>query len=163
MTERETRYWIVIVDKLHADAAIAGGYLEVSHGKPGPLERMSAGDGIACYSPRHEGPDGRPLQAFTALGRVDGSPIAQSRDGHQPFRRGVAWQPVPCIPIRPLLAELGFIRNKSHWGAAFRFGYVRVPANDFMRIVAAVQAGGDAAQANVAASAAAACETGDIR
>jgi len=138
MNARETRYWIVVVDKLHADAAVAGGYLEVSHGKSGPLERMSEGDGVASYAPR-EAPDGAPLQAFTAIGRVDGTPIERSRDAHQPFRRGVQWTPVPCTPIRPLLPALAFIRNKSHWGAAFRFGCVRVPPDDFARIVAAVQ------------------------
>ena len=138
MNARETRYWIVVVDKLHADAAVAGSYLEVSHGKSGPLERMSEGDGVASYAPR-DAPDGAPLQAFTAIGRVDGTPIERSRDAHQPFRRGVQWTPVPCTPIRPLLPALGFIRNKSHWGAAFRFGCVRVPPDDFARIAAAVR------------------------
>jgi hypothetical protein len=138
MSARETRYWIVVMDKLHADAAVAGGYVEVNHGKPGPVERMSEGDGIACYSPRHDAPDGEPLQAFTALGRVDGAPVAQSPDAHQPFRRRVAWVPVRRAPIRPLLPTLDFIRNKSHWGAAFRFGYVRVPPEDFARIAAAL-------------------------
>jgi hypothetical protein len=141
MSARETRYWIVVMDKLLADAAVAGGYLEVNHGKAGPLERMSEGDGIACYSPRHDAPDGAPLQAFTALGRVDGAPITQSLDAHQPFRRRIAWVPVPCAPIRPLLPALDFIRNKSHWGAAFRFGYVRVPPEDFARIAAALTDG----------------------
>jgi len=139
MIARETRYWIVVVDKLHADAAVAGGYVEVNHGKSQPLERMSEGDGIACYAPR-DAPDGAPMQAFTALGRVDGAPIEQSPDAHQPFRRGVHWTPVPCTPIRPLLPALEFIRNKSHWGAAFRFGYVRVPADDFARIATALHA-----------------------
>jgi len=138
MNARETRYWIVVVDKLHADAAVAGGYVEVNHGKSQPLERMSEGDGIACYAPR-DAPDGAPLQAFTAIGRVDGAPIEQSHDGHQPFRRRVHWTLVSCTPIRPLLPALDFIRNKSHWGAAFRFGYVRVPPDDFARIAAALQ------------------------
>jgi hypothetical protein len=154
MNERETRYWIVVMDKLAADAAVAGGYLEVNHGKAGPLERMGEGDGIACYSPRHEAPDGDPLQSFTALGQVRGSPIEQSRGGHQPFRRKVAWRAVPATPIRPLLGALGFIRDKSRWGAAFRFGYVRVPPEDFQRIAAAVEAGGGHASAAPAAGAA---------
>lgn len=138
MDTRETRYWIVVADRLHADAAVAGGYVEVNHGKSGPLERMSEGDRVAFYAPR-EAPDGAPLQAFVAIGRVDGAPIEQARDAHQPFRRGVEWTAVPCTPIRPLLPMLGFIRNKSHWGAAFRFGYVRVPPDDFARIAAAMQ------------------------
>ena len=143
MQARETRYWIVVMNKLQADAAVAGGYLEVNHGKAGPLERMSEGDGIACYSPRADAPEGPPLQAFTAMGRIDGTPMAQSRDAHQPFRRRCAWTTVPCVPIRPLLPDLGFIRNKSHWGAAFRFGYVRVPPVDFARIARAVEAYAD--------------------
>jgi len=143
MNARETRYWIVVADRLHADAAVAGGYVEVNHGKAGPLARMSEGDGVACYAPR-AAPDGARLQAFTALGRVDGTPIEQSRDGHQPFRRGVSWTPVTPAPIRPLLPALDFIRNKSHWGAAFRFGCVRVPPQDFARIVAALERTGQA-------------------
>jgi hypothetical protein len=50
---------------------------------------------------------------------------------------------VAAAPIRPLLPALGFIRNKAHWGAAFRFGCVRVPADDFARIAAALQQAGD--------------------
>jgi hypothetical protein len=153
MSARETRYWIVVMDKVHADAAVAGGHVEVNHGKSGPLERMSEGDGIACYCPRHHAPDGEPLQAFTALGRVDGTPVAQSPDGHQPFRRRVAWVPVRCTPIRPLLPTLDFIRNKSHWGAAFRFGYVRVPPDDFARIAAALTDTSVASPSGIAANA----------
>jgi len=155
MSARETRYWIVVVDRLGADAAVAGGYVEVSHGKAGPLERMSEGDGIACYAPR-DAPDGPPLQAFTALGRVDGTPIEQSPDAHHPFRRGVRWTPVPCTPIRPLLPALEFIHNKSHWGAAFRFGCVRVPPDDFARIVAAMQGASPTVATRAAADALAA-------
>jgi hypothetical protein len=35
---------------------------------------------------------------------------------------------------------LSFIKDKSHWGAAFRFGYLRVPAEDFARIAKAMGA-----------------------
>ena len=61
------------------------------------------------------------------------------RDAHQPLPPpGRAGCRVRCTPIRPLLPTLDFIRNKSHWGAAFRFGYVRVPPEDFARIAAAL-------------------------
>jgi hypothetical protein len=33
---------------------------------------------------------------------------------------------------------LSFIRSKDHWGAAFRFGFLRVPEEDFARIAAAM-------------------------
>jgi hypothetical protein len=32
--------------------------------------------------------------------------------------------------------RLSFITNKTHWGAAFRFGYIRIPAADFALIAA---------------------------
>ena len=41
-------------------------------------------------------------------------------------------------PIKPLIERLSFIRSKTHWGAAFRFGFLRVPEADFARIAAAM-------------------------
>jgi hypothetical protein len=35
------------------------------------------------------------------------------------------------------LPQLAFIRNKEHWGAAFRFGVVRVSRDDFAAIARA--------------------------
>ena len=37
-----------------------------------------------------------------------------------------------------MLESLSFIRSKEHWGAAFRFGFLRVPEEDFARIAAAM-------------------------
>jgi hypothetical protein len=37
-----------------------------------------------------------------------------------------------------LIDALSFIRSKAHWGAAFRFGVVRVPESDFALIAAAM-------------------------
>ena len=41
--------------------------------------------------------------------------------------------------VKPLLPALSFIRSKTHWGAAFRFGVVRVPATDFAVIASAMK------------------------
>lgn len=41
--------------------------------------------------------------------------------------------------MRPLLERLAFVRNKRHWGAAFRFGYLRVGREDFACIAAAME------------------------
>ena len=140
MNARETRYWIVVLDKLHADAAVAGGYVEVNHGKSQPLERMSEGDGIACYAPR-DAPDGAPLQAFTAIGEVQaGEPYAADMgDGFMPTRRDVRFRTgAKEAPIRPLLEALELTRGKAGWGALFRRGLVEVSAADFARIAAAM-------------------------
>jgi hypothetical protein len=134
----EPRFWIVVASLDHVELSVAGCFVEVNHGKAGPLERMRGGDGIACYSPRRTYPDGAPLQAFTALGRVAAAPIVQSPLEHQPFRRAVEWLPSTHAPVRPLLDALGFVANRAHWGAAFRFGFLRIGAEDFLRISAAM-------------------------
>ena len=141
----ERNYWIGVVSKDHAAKGITGGFTQLNHGKAGPLERMRAGDGFAFYSPRLSYPDGTPLQAFTAIGRVrDGIVYQASReadamvDGFAPFRLGVDYLPAHDAPIKPLIEALSFIRSKAHWGAAFRFGYLRVPEEDFARISTAM-------------------------
>jgi hypothetical protein len=133
-------YWIGVVARNHVERGVAGGFTQLNHGKAGPLERMRAGDGFAYYSPRTEHPDGPPVQAFTAIGRVRDAPIfqAEPEGDFRPFRRSVDYLPARDAPIRPLIDELSFIRSKQHWGAAFRFGIVRVPEGDFARIAAAM-------------------------
>ena len=139
MSQRQ--FWIGVVSKDHVDRATAGGFAQVNHGKAGPLERMHAGDGFAFYSPRTSYPDSTPLQAFTAIGRVRTGTVyqAEMEDGFRPFRLDVDFLAAEPAPVKPLLPELSFIRNKRHWGAAFRFGVVRVPAADFAVIAGAMK------------------------
>jgi hypothetical protein len=139
MSQRQ--FWIGVVSKDHVDRATAGGFAQVNHGKAGPLERMHAGDGFAFYSPRTSYPDGTPLQAFTAIGRVRTGTVyqAEMEDGFRPFRLDVDFLAADPAPVKPLLPELSFIRSKTHWGAAFRFGVVRVPAADFAVIAGAMK------------------------
>jgi hypothetical protein len=132
------QFWIAVASRDHVEASVAGRYVEINHGKSRPLERMRPGDGIACYSPRASWPDGARLQSFTAIGRVAAAPITQSPAAHQPFHREVAWLACTPAPIRPLLDELTFVHNLEHWGAAFRFGFLRIPHEDFLRIACAM-------------------------
>ena len=88
-------YWIGVVSKEHVDMGVAGGYTQVNHGKAGPLERMRAGDGFAFYSPRTSYPDGEPLQAFTAIGRIRNGTV------YQVTRRRI----VPTVPARRRLSS----------------------------------------------------------
>jgi len=136
----ERRYWIGVVAKDHVDRATAGGFVQVNHGKAGPLERMHAGDGFAYYSPRVSHPDGAPLQAFTAIGRVRSGTVYQAEvdPTFRPFRLDVEYLSASPTPVKPLVPELTFIRSKTHWGAAFRFGVVRIPSADFERIALAM-------------------------
>lgn len=133
-------FWIGVVAQDHALVAVAGGFAQVNHGKAGPLERLRAGDGFAIYSPRTSHPDGEPLQAFTAIGRVRRGVVYQADDGSdtRPFRIDIDYLPSTPAPIRPLIESLTFLHSKTHWGAAFRFGFLRVPRDDFARIAAAM-------------------------
>ncbi len=144
----ERNYWIGVVSKEHVALGVAGGFTQLNHGKAGPLERMRAGDGFAFYSPRTAYPDGAPLQAFTAIGRIRDGNVYQAAqpmlgtegriDDFKPFRLNVDYLAASDAPIKPLIEDLSFIRSKMHWGAAFRFGYLRVPEADFAKIAAAM-------------------------
>ena len=138
----EHRYWIGVVSRDHVEAAVAHGFVQLGHGRAGPLERLRPGDGFAFYSPRESYPAGPPLQAFTAIGRVAQGPIYESGSagaGDGPtFRRNVTYLDATPAPIKPLLERLTFIRSKQHWGAALRFGLVRVPREDFAAIASAM-------------------------
>jgi hypothetical protein len=103
----ERRYWIGVVSKDHVAVGVAGGFTQLNHGKAGPLERMREGDGFAFYSPRTAHPNGPPLQAFTAIGRVRNGEIFQvETDGSlRPFRRAVEYLPAHEAPIRPLISR----------------------------------------------------------
>ena len=137
---RARRYWIGVVSSDHAALAVAGGFIQLNHGKAGPLERMHVGDGFAYYSPRVSYPDGASVQAFTALGRITGDALVQASmgEGFTAFRRSAEFLPTQNAPIKPLIDVLRFVRSKTHWGAAFRFGFLRVPDDDFARIAAAM-------------------------
>jgi hypothetical protein len=119
---------------------VDGGFAQLCHGKEAPLRRMKPGDWLAYYSPAEAMGGKAPLQAFTAIGRVrEGGvyPFAMS-ETFVPFRRDVEYMPCTAAPIRPLLPELSFIRDKARWGGAFRFGHLQVPEDDFRAIAAAM-------------------------
>jgi hypothetical protein len=134
---RARQCWIAVVARDAAVAGAAGGYLQLGSGKAGPLERMQGGDGFVLYSPRTSA-EGEALQAFTAIGRVRDTPLEVAGGPGGPFRRAAEFMPASTAPIRPLIPALSFIRNKAQWGAAFRFGVIRIPDDDFARIAQAM-------------------------
>ena len=138
-------YWIGVVSRSHVLRGVAGGFAQMNHGKQAPLKRMKAGDALIYYSPREAYPEGLPLQAFTAMGLIrtgevyaydmtnDGVP------GFVPWRIDVDYLSVEPANIKPLIADLDFIKDKVHWGAAFRFGQIKISEADFVRIASAMQ------------------------
>jgi len=141
----ERRYWIGVVPEDHVAQAVTEHFVQLRYGRHAPLARMPPGDGLAFYSPRASDPDGVPRRAFTAIGRVDeGSVFEVPPPPPAPvYRRSASYLEASPAPIAPLLDHLSFIRNKAHWGAAFRFGLLRVPREDFLTIAAAMGRSGD--------------------
>jgi hypothetical protein len=133
------QFWVGVVSREHVRLGIEGGFIQLNHGKRAPLQRMHAGDGLVMYSPRTSYPDGQPLQRFTAIGIVTTGTVYQVQMGEdfEPYRIDVAFFGEAAeAAIKPLVERLSFITNKTHWGAAFRFGYIRIPAADFALIAA---------------------------
>lgn len=134
--------WIAVASAEHVARGIAGGFMQVCHGKAGPLRRIRPGDFVAYYSPTRSFGRKDALRAFTAVGVVKpGEPYAvDCGGGFVPFRRDVAWCAGEIAPVAPLLGELEFARAGANWGAKLRFGLVAVADGDIACIAAAMRA-----------------------
>src|SRR5215471_16538551 len=135
-----SNHWIGVVSRSHVQIGVRGGFIQLNHGKRAALQRLRAGDFLAMYSPRTEYPNGQQLQAFTALGKVITGEVYQAEmsSDFKPFRVDVSFLPCHEVSIRGLVERLSFIKDKKHWGVAFRFGYLKVPEADFMLIAEAM-------------------------
>ncbi len=135
------KYWINTISRDHVVRGVAGGFTQANHGKPHMLKRLTTGDWIVFYSPKTNYRDGEPLQAFTAIGQVKDEDLYQVEmsPGFVPWRRNVDFKPCTETPIKPMIEELSFIKDKTHWGYMFRFGMFEIPETDFKQIQAAMQ------------------------
>jgi EVE domain len=133
-------FWVVTASADHAARGREWGIVQAGHGKHAPVKRLQPGDGVVIYSPRASFPDGPPVQAFTAIGRVaDGAPYqADMGNGFVAWRRDVHWQQAQDAPIRPLLDRLDLTRGIPNWGMAFRYGLRRISGGDFAVIAQAM-------------------------
>ena len=138
MTTR--RHWIGVVSRSHVQIGVKGGFIQLNHGKKAPLQSLHAGDGVIMYSPRTSYPHGEVLQSFTAAGTVTSGEIYQVEisPDFRPYRVDVQFLKCHEVPIKSLIDRLSFIKSKTHWGAAFRFGQLKIPASDFTIIAKAM-------------------------
>jgi hypothetical protein len=134
--------WVNTISRDHVQAGVAGGFTQAGHGKASGLRRLTAGDWLVFYSPKTSLRNGKPLKAFTAIGRVVDDELYQVEmaPGFTPWRRNVEFVAGVEAPIGPLIEELSFIKDKRRWGYVFRFGLFQIPPNDFELIRAAMQA-----------------------
>jgi EVE domain len=134
------QFWIGVVSRSHVQVAVSGGFVQLNHGKKAPLQKLQTADGFVYYSPKTSYPTGEPCQMFTAIGIVKSGEIYQADMGNdfRPFRVDVQFLSAKEAAIKPLLDKLSFIKNKAQWGGAFRFGYLKVPIQDFTIIAEAM-------------------------
>lgn len=135
---RARRFWVNTVSLEHVEVGVAGGFTQADHGSDTRLRKLTAGDGIVCYSPRTAMRAGRPLQEFTAIGTVTGDEPYQvtMSQNFQPWRMAVKFRPCAAAPAKPLVHQLSFVSDPAHWGLVFRRGLFAVPEADFHRIAA---------------------------
>ena len=140
---RETpRNWLAVASAEHVRLGRSEGFMQVCHGKAGPLRRVKPGDRVVYYSPTTSFRGAERLQAFTAIGRVrEGLPYPfDMGGGFRPWRRDVDWMGAEETPIRPLLDALDFTSSDRNWGYKLRFGLIEIGGQDMDRIAAAMQA-----------------------
>ena len=134
------KYWVNTVSKDHLQRGLEGGFTQANHGSPYNLKRMGRGDLIVFYSPKTHFQNGRPLQHFTALGKcTDDKPyqVEMSPDFH-PWRRNVEFIDCKEVPVKDLIKDLGFIKDKQKWGFPFKRGMFEITQNDFLKIAEAM-------------------------
>jgi hypothetical protein len=137
--------WIAVACAAHArrgSAKPAQGYMQVCHGKSGPLQRVAPGDRVVYYSPTVTMGGKDTLQRFVSIGIVKPGVAYQVNmgAGFVPYRRDVAYVPANEVSILPLLDDLEFVEDRSRWGYKFRFGLFKVSDHDMALIAAAMAA-----------------------
>jgi len=123
--------WLGVVSREHVQRGVALGIAQLNHGQRAGLQRMQPGDWLAYYSPRTSHPDGAPLRAFTAIGRIADSAVWEADEGNfHPFRRRVDYEPgVPEIPLADVTGQLELTR-RPNWGYALRRGLLPLSEAD---------------------------------
>jgi predicted RNA-binding protein len=126
-------YWVSTISRDHVQLSVKGGFTQAGHGKSSGLKRLKADDWLVYYSPKTGLRDGEPVQAFTAIGRVVDEELYQVEQapGFTPWRRNIEFVKSIEAPIRPLIDQLSFIKDKRRWGYMFRVGLFKIPHEDF--------------------------------
>ena len=137
-----SRNWLAVASADHVKVGLKGGFMQVCHGKGGPLNRLAPGDKVVYYSPLEELGGKNICRSFTALGLVkSGLPYQfDMGGGFMPFRRDVLWLTAQAAPIRPLLNQLDFSAGLKNWGYKLRLGFFSISDHDISLIAAAMGA-----------------------
>src|SRR5271154_4735781 len=128
MTNRRTKFWIIVASKDHVKNGIAEGIAQACHGKSSPLKRLKKGDFVVYYSGKQTLGKPDKCQEFTALGKVIDDEIYQFQvsENFCPSSRNIEFFQCEDTSILPFINDLDFIQNKKNWGFSFRFGFFEI-------------------------------------
>jgi hypothetical protein len=134
----EQKNWLGVVSRNHVRRGVTLGIAQTNHGTRAGLARMSEGDSIVLYSPKTAYPDGDPLKAFTAIGRIADAEIFQVEErDFRPYRRRVTWHDATEVPITDLNGQLELTAGQN-WGYQLRRGLLQLSDHDLAVIRAAM-------------------------
>ena len=127
------KYWINTISKDHVMVGKKSGSVQTGHGKEAPLKKIQPGNYMIFYSPKTSLEDGKPVQAFTAVAKIQEGGVYRAivNDNFKPYRRDAVYEPCQEVSIKPLVEQLEFITNKQDWGLKFRSGLFEINQHDF--------------------------------
>ncbi len=81
------------------------------------------------------------MQKFTALGQIiDVEPYQPNTNADfKPYRRDIKYKIRQEADIRPLIKDIGFIKNKKRWGFYLISGFREISKEDFEVIDSAMK------------------------
>jgi hypothetical protein len=134
----ERQFWINTVSLDHVEAAIEGGFTQADHGARTRLSRPRPDDEMIFYSPRANLQGGKAVRQFTAWATITGDEPYQVHvsDDFRPWRLAATFHPCTRVDAKPLVGQLTFITDPTHWGLPFRRGLFTIPPADFRTIAA---------------------------
>jgi hypothetical protein len=122
--------WLGVVSAEHVRRGVERGFVQIAHGKRGPLARLHAGDTFVYYSPVERMGDTVPLRAFTALATIPDEEIWQEEEvGFRPFRRRADYAQVRPVTLEEVRTDLR-LTTAPNWGYQLRRGLVPLEPDD---------------------------------
>ncbi|WP_409361541.1 EVE domain-containing protein [Bartonella heixiaziensis] len=129
------KHWIAVISRDHARLAAEFGFLQVCHGKAGPLRKTSKGDEAFIYCPRCEMRSGKVLQTIEFQCIFKDNHVYQVEQALQfaPFRKNVIFNKQAQPIVLKEIQGLKFLTNPQ-WGMLARRGFFEITAYDAARI-----------------------------
>ncbi|WP_156851634.1 EVE domain-containing protein [Bartonella refiksaydamii] len=125
------KHWIAVISRAHARFAAEFGFLQVCHGKAGPLRKTSKGDEAFIYCPRCEIGTGQVIQTieFQCIFKDDHIYQVKQAPNFVPFRKDVIFNKQAQSVILKEIQGLEFLTN-PHWGMLAQRDFFEITAYD---------------------------------